>query len=104
MTKNKGVVQRVRADIIKMIRQKTRFTQSESKIALEAVLASIQDCLAKGEAVNLADFGKFHVTERSARIGRNPKTGESVNVGERKTTKFAAGNLLKNLINAHTRD
>ena len=102
MTKNKDIVQRTKPDIIKMIRQKTNFKKGESKIALEAVLESIQDCLAQGDAVNFWGFGKFFVYERPARMGRNPKTGESMKVDSRKIMKFAAGDLLKNTINSHT--
>ena len=104
MTKNKGVVQRTRSDLIKTIREKLGCSQTEAIVAIDAVLLSIQDYLIQGETVNLRGFGKFYISERSARTGRNPKTGQSVNVGERKTTKFAAGSLLKNLVNAYTRD
>lgn len=57
MTKNKDIVQRTKPEIVKLIREKTHFNQTESKMALEAVLASIQECLAKGETVNFRDFG-----------------------------------------------
>ena len=99
MTKNKDIVQRTKPEIIKLIREKTHFNQAESKTALEAVLESIHDCLVKGESVNLRDFGKFYIWERPSRMGRNPKTGESVEVEAKKITKFAAGELLKNTVN-----
>ena len=99
MAKNKDTVERIKPDIVRLIREKTNFTKAESKIALEAVLASIQDCLAKGEAVKLVDFGRFYITERSAHMGRNPKTGESLEVSARKITKFAAGEPLKDAVN-----
>jgi len=99
MTKNKDIIQRTKPDLIKMIRQKTGFRQNESKIALEAVLDAIKECLVRGDAVNFWGFGKFHVFERPERIGRNPKTGESVEVEARKITKFSAGDLLKDAVN-----
>jgi len=99
MTKNKDVIQRTKPDLIKMIRQKSGFSKTESKIALEAVLESIRDCLAQGESINCIGFGKFHIYERPGRMGRNPKTGESMQVESRKITKFAAGDLLKNAVN-----
>ena len=66
---------------------------------LEAVFDSIRESLVKGESVQCAGLGKFYVTERAARDGRNPKTGEMVQVGARKITKFAAADLLKNEVN-----
>ena len=73
-------------------------------MALEAVLASIQECLTKGETVNFRDFGRFYITERPAHMGRNPKTGESMEVTARKITKFAAGESLKDAVNGRKRD
>jgi len=99
MAKNKDIIQRTKPEIVKLIREKTPFTQSEAKLALDAVLASIQDCLAKGETVKLVDFGRFYIYERPARMGRNPKTGESMEVAARKITKFAAGEPLKDAVN-----
>ena len=99
MAKNKDIVERIKPDIVRLIREKTNFTKAESKIALDAVLGSIQDCLAKGETVKLVDFGRFYITERPAHMGRNPKTGESMEVSARKITKFAAGEPLKDAVN-----
>ena len=99
MAKDKTIVQRIKPDIVKLIREKTNFTKAESKIALDAVLASIQDCLAKGEEVDFRNFGRFYITERHAHMGRNPKTGESLEVSARKITKFAAGEPLKDAVN-----
>lgn len=104
MARNKDIIQRTKPEIVKLIREKTHCTQSEAKLALDAVLASIQECLTKGEAVNFRDFGKFYITERPAHIGRNPKTGESMKVEARKITKFAAGEPLKDAVNGRTRD
>lgn len=104
MTKNKNIVQRTKPEIVKLIREKTHFTQAESKMALDAVLASIHECLAKGETVNFRDFGRFYITERPARMGRNPKTGASMEVEARKITKFAAGEPLKDAVNGRMRD
>ena len=99
MTKDKNIVQHTKPSLIKMIRQKTGFKKYESKLALEAVLESIQNCLAKGEVVNCIGFGKFYIYERPSRMGRNPKTGKSMAVESRKITKFAAGDLLKAAVN-----
>ena len=77
---------------------KKRF-KPEAKTALEAVLASIQQCLTKGEAVNFRDFSKFYITERPAHMGCNPKTSESMEVEARKIMKFAAGETLKDSVN-----
>ena len=100
MTKNKDIIQRAKPDIVKMIKQKTGMKQTKAKIALEAVLESIQDCLAKGESVGFLGFGSFSISERAARDGRNPQTGEKLKIPASKAVKFSAGKDLKEAVNA----
>lgn len=63
------------------------------------MLASVEAELKSGGEVNLTGFGKFSVTERGARKGRNPQTGESVDIAASKTPAFKAGNSLKEAVN-----
>ena len=67
---------------------------------LEAILAVITEALAEGQEVSLTGFGKFSVTERAAREGRNPQTGEAIQIAASKSPKFKAGKALKDMINA----
>ena len=67
---------------------------------LEAILAVITEALANGDEVSLTGFGKFSVTERAAREGRNPQTGETIQIAASKSPKFKAGKALKDMVNA----
>jgi DNA-binding protein HU-beta len=63
--------------------------------ALEAVLESVTDVLASGGEVSFSGFGKFHVAERGARRGVNPRTGESMTIPGGRVPRFTAGSALK---------
>ena len=69
---------------------------SEAKKAVEATFAVIAKHLAKGDEVSVGGFGKFSVTKRSARKGRNPQTGEEIQIAASKAPKFSAASALKN--------
>ena len=69
---------------------------SEAKKAVEATFAVIAKHLANGDEVSVGGFGKFSVTERSARKGRNPQTGEEIQIAASKAPKFSAASALKN--------
>ena len=68
---------------------------SEAKKAVEATFAVIAKHLAAGDEVSVGGFGKFSVTERSARQGRNPQTGETIQIAASKAPKFSAASALK---------
>ena len=75
-----------------------------SKKDVEAVLKSftdvvVSDQLKKGDKVQLVGFGTFEVSERAAREGRNPQTGETMTIAASKAPKFKAGKALKDLVN-----
>jgi DNA-binding protein HU-beta len=58
----------------------------------------MSDCLTRGEKVTLMGFGTLRVIKRKARVGRNPQTGESINIPAKKVPKFVAGKNLKNKV------
>ena len=66
--------------------------------AVDAVLEGISSALAKGEAINFTGFGKFHVAERGARQGVNPRTGDRITIPGGKVPKFSAGAALKSTV------
>lgn len=74
-------------------------TRKEAEAAVNAVLGTIEEALAKGEAVQLIGFGTFSVKERAAREGRNPQTGEVVKIKASKIPAFKAGKALKEKVN-----
>ena len=70
-------------------------TKRETKIAVECVFETITDCLAKGDAVRLVGFGTFGIRQRAARMARNPRTGEKIQVKAMGVPFFKAGKELK---------
>ena len=73
-------------------------TKKDATAAVDAVFASIQETLAKGEKVQLIGFGNFEVRSRAARKGRNPQTGEEIEIAASKIPAFKPGKALKDAI------
>ena len=73
----------------------TGLTRTESREAVNAILSVITDSLGRGEKVTLVGFGTFQIGTRKVRIGRNPQTGESIQIPARKVPVFKAGKGLK---------
>ena len=65
---------------------------------LESITSTIKDSLARKEKVSIPGFGTFVTTERKARIGRNPRTGETITIKAAKVPKFTAGKTLKDAV------
>ena len=77
----------------------TGLTKKQAAEAVNAVLEAITETLAAGEDVKLAGFGGFEVRVREARTGRNPQTGEAVEIPASKYVAFSAGSALKDKVN-----
>lgn len=75
-------------------------TKKDAEAALDAVTTVITDALVEGNDVKITGFGNFTVTERAAREGRNPMTGEAVQIAASKSPKFKAAKNLKDKVNA----
>lgn len=88
-----------KSDLIDAIATSADISKAAAGRALDATVASIKDALAKGEEVSLVGFGTFYVGERAARSGRNPRTGDSIDIKAAKTPKFRAGKGLKDAVN-----
>lgn len=84
-----------KSDFISLIAEKGNITKKEAELNLELILSSISDALMQGEKIQFLGFGSFEVKERSARIGRNPITGEEINIAASKYPVFKAGKNLK---------
>jgi len=87
-----------KAELIEEVAGQTGLTKRTSGKAVDAVVSAMSDCLARGEKVTLVGFGTFGVRQRKARTGRNPQTGESINIPAKKVPKFVAGKNLKNKV------
>ncbi|MDR2832532.1 MAG: HU family DNA-binding protein [Streptococcaceae bacterium] len=87
-----------KAELISKVAASTGLTKKDATNAVDAVFATIQEELAKGEKVQLIGFGNFEVRERAARKGRNPQTGEEIEIAASKVPAFKAGKALKDAV------
>src|SRR4029078_10635506 len=89
-----------KADLINIVAKKLDITQVQSGIIVEAALRSIVNALRGGNEVEIRGFGSFRFRNRAPRKGRNPKTGEKVDVPPKKIPYFKMGKELKALLNS----
>jgi DNA-binding protein HU-beta len=87
-------------DLADKVAERTGLAASQARQALEAAIDAVADELAAGGEVALAGFGKFSVSDRAARQGRNPATGETINIAASKAAKFSAASALKSRLNS----
>jgi DNA-binding protein HU-beta len=85
-------------DLIAKVAEATELTKKDSAVAVDAVFSAIEGFLAEGEKVQLIGFGNFEVRERAARKGRNPQTGEEIEIAASKVPAFKAGKALKEAV------
>ena len=88
-----------KAELIDAIATSAELTKASAARALDSALESITKALKKGDSVTLVGFGTFVVRKRAARMGRNPRTGESIKIKASKVPAFKAGKALKDAIN-----
>ena len=82
-------------DIISKMVEATNLTKAEADKAMTAFLDSVKEGLMNGEKITIIGFGSFSVVERKARMGRNPQTGQEIEIPASKTVKFKPGEKLK---------
>jgi len=87
-----------KAELIEQVVSQTGLTKRTSGKAVDTVVSAISDCLTRGEKVTLVGFGTFGVRRRKARTGRNPQTGETIQIPAKKVPKFVPGKNLKNKV------
>ncbi|MFA7386640.1 MAG: HU family DNA-binding protein [Thiohalobacteraceae bacterium] len=88
-----------KAELIEVVAEAADLNKATATRAIDAMLNGIADALKKGEQVALVGFGTFEVRERAARAGRNPQTGETINIKASKAPAFKAGKALKDAVN-----
>ena len=88
-----------KADLIEAVADAADLNKAAATRAVDAMLNGITAALKKGEQVALTGFGTFEVRERAARTGRNPQTGESIDIKAAKAPAFKAGKALKDAVN-----
>ena len=88
-----------KSELVAHIATSAGLTKAQATAALQAFETSVIDTLANGGEVTLIGFGTFKVTDRAARTGRNPKTGEEIQIVASKVPTFKAGKALKEAVN-----
>lgn len=88
-----------KADLVNSISEKTGLSKTKTNEVIDAFVASITESLKNGEKVTLVNFGTFNTSERDARKGRNPKTGESIEIPSKRVARFKVGAGLSKNIN-----
>ena len=88
-----------KSDLIEAIAQAADISKAAAERALDGTVAAITTSLQKGDMVTLVGFGTFHVGDRKARSGRNPRTGATIEIKASRVPKFRAGKALKDAVN-----
>jgi DNA-binding protein HU-beta len=84
-----------KSEFVDQVTERADLSKKEAGDAVDAVLDTIEDALKRGSDVTFSGFGKFHVAERGAREGRNPSTGEKIQIAASRVPRFTAGSALK---------
>jgi len=88
-----------KADLIDEVSKVSSLTKKETETIVNTVFDNITDALSKGDKVELRGFGSFRIRHRNSRKGRNPKTGSSVDVPQKRVPFFKVGKRLRELVN-----
>ena len=89
-----------KSEFVDRVADSSGLSKKDATTAVDAVIRSIEDALKSGEDVTFTGFGKFHVAERGARDGRNPRTGETMQIAASRVPRFTAGSGLKKAISS----
>jgi len=89
-----------KSEFVDQVADRSGLNKKQATDAVDAVLDTITDALKRGSDVTFSGFGKFHVAERGAREGRNPSTGEKIQIAASRVPRFTAGSGLKKTVNA----
>jgi len=92
-----------RMDLSEAVFREVGLSRNESSDLVEGILKHLSDALVKGESVKISSFGTFSVRSKTARVGRNPKTGEEVPITPRRVLSFRPSHLMKDRVNSGNR-
>jgi integration host factor subunit beta len=87
-----------KAELVEKVANQINLTKKQTEVVVNTVFSSITDSLAEGNKVELRGFGSFRIRQRNARVGRNPKSGQKVDVPSKKVPFFKAGKELRELV------
>lgn len=88
-----------KADLVEIIYEKVGLSKKEAKDIVETVFETLKDSLKNGEKIKISGFGNFSVRVKRPRRGRNPQTGEDIEISARRVLTFKASQILKDYIN-----
>lgn len=88
-----------KADLVAQMAEKADISKKDAEAALNGFMESVEGALQKEDSVQLVGFGTFGITHRKATTGRNPKTGEPIQIPARKAVRFKVGKKLNDAIN-----
>lgn len=88
-----------KTELVAKVSEASQLTKSAASLVINSVFSTISDALQKGEKVQIVGFGSFETRDRAARKGRNPQTGEEIDIPAGKAPAFKPGKSLKDLIN-----
>ena len=88
-----------KVDLQEKIANEAGISKAAAGRAIDSILGNITKSLKKGESVSLVGFGTYKISNRSARVGRNPRTGEEIKIKASKSPRFSAGKGLKEAVN-----
>lgn len=88
-----------KSELAEAVAQAANMSKADGARAVDAVVDSVTSALQKGDTVSLVGFGTFQVKQRAARAGRNPRTGETIQIKASKVPSFKAGKGLKDAVN-----
>jgi len=89
-----------RMDLSEAVFREVGLSRNESSDLVESILKHLSDALVKGDSVKISSFGTFSVRAKTARVGRNPKTGEEVPITPRRVLSFRPSHLMKDRVNS----
>jgi len=87
-----------KSDFVEKVASESGLSKKDAGSAVDAVISTIENALKSGEEVSFTGFGKFHVADRGAREGRNPRTGETMTIAASRVPRFTAGSGLKKAV------
>lgn len=88
-----------KADIIESVYEKVGFSKKEAAEIVEMVFDTIKETLERGEKIKISGFGNFIVRDKKSRVGRNPQTGQEIEISARRVLTFRPSQVLKNALN-----
>lgn len=88
-----------KTELIAVVAEKAELSKKDAERAINAFTDTVSEELVKGGKLQIVGFGTFEVSERAAREGRNPKTGEAMPIAASRSPKFKAGKALKDMLN-----